>query len=318
VSAAPEVAVVVPAHGRPLRLRWLLNALEEQTLGRERFEIVVATTQAEPAALAASHPVGVRVVRPRRSSAAAQRNAGWRAAVAPLVAFTDDDCRPPAEWLERLLSAACAHPGAVVQGATRPDPDEDALAARAPRAQTMRVAPPTGWGETCNILYPRAVLEALGGFDERFPEPAGEDTDLVQRAAEHGTAVLGAPDAVTFHAVEVTSLLRALRGLRRWRYVPAVVKRHPALRRRMPLGIFWKPRHAWLALALAGLPLARRHPLAALALALPWARSAAPSYGRSPRGLLRSAAELPARALLDGAEMAIVARGAAAERTVLL
>lgn len=38
----PELSVVVPSHERPLRLRWLLNALEEQSLRRKRFEVVVA------------------------------------------------------------------------------------------------------------------------------------------------------------------------------------------------------------------------------------------------------------------------------------
>ena len=33
--------MVIPSHDRHLRLRWLLNALEEQTLDRERFEVVV-------------------------------------------------------------------------------------------------------------------------------------------------------------------------------------------------------------------------------------------------------------------------------------
>ena len=37
----PDVSVVVPSHARRLRLRWLLNALEEQTLAPERFEVIV-------------------------------------------------------------------------------------------------------------------------------------------------------------------------------------------------------------------------------------------------------------------------------------
>ena len=36
-APTPEIAVVVPSHDRPLRLRWLLNALEEQTLDRSRW-----------------------------------------------------------------------------------------------------------------------------------------------------------------------------------------------------------------------------------------------------------------------------------------
>jgi len=60
----PEIAVVVPSHDRALRLRWLLNALEEQTLPRERWELIVAHDSSTPetAALLAAHPVQPRVV----------------------------------------------------------------------------------------------------------------------------------------------------------------------------------------------------------------------------------------------------------------
>jgi glycosyltransferase involved in cell wall biosynthesis len=40
-ASRPDVSVVVPSHERGTRLRWLLNALEEQTLPRERWELVV-------------------------------------------------------------------------------------------------------------------------------------------------------------------------------------------------------------------------------------------------------------------------------------
>src|SRR2546421_2918739 len=38
----PELSVAVATHERPLRLRWLLNALDEQTLDRSLWEVVVA------------------------------------------------------------------------------------------------------------------------------------------------------------------------------------------------------------------------------------------------------------------------------------
>ena len=58
------VAVVVPTHGRPLRLRWLLNALEEQD--ESGFELVVAhnASDAPTAAVLAAH-----ALRPRARSA---------------------------------------------------------------------------------------------------------------------------------------------------------------------------------------------------------------------------------------------------------
>jgi glycosyltransferase involved in cell wall biosynthesis len=320
----PRVSVVVPSHGRPIRLRWLLNALEDQTLPREDWEIVVAHDSGDDTeALLATHPLATDgTLRHLRfapgTGPAAKRNAGWRAARAPLVVFTDDDCRPPEEWLEQALVAGTEHPHAIVQGTTRPDPDEADLLRRAPHARTQHIDPPTPWGQTCNIAYPRELLERLGGFDESFVEAAGEDTDLAQRALASGAEWVAATDVVTYHAVEALPLPVRLRGVWRWRYQAALVKRHPVLREPMPLGIFWKRSHALFALALVGAPLARRHPLVALALAVPWAREALPSYGDSPRGRLRAVSELPGRAALDAVEMTAVARGAVAERTLLL
>src|SRR2546423_9914478 len=112
----PDVAVAVASHDRPLGLRWLLNALEGQTLEPGRFEVVVVqdSTGDETARLLAEHPLAAAgVLRavplpPGSASLAAMRNAGWRGAGAELVAFTDDDCRPRADWLERLVEAARA------------------------------------------------------------------------------------------------------------------------------------------------------------------------------------------------------------------
>ena len=98
-----------------------------------------------------------------------------------MVAFTDDDCRPPPEWLERALEAARAHPGQVVQGATRPDPHEAHLLGMAPHARSQNINPPVPWAQTCNIVYPREALERVGGFDEQIPT-AGDDMDLAARA----------------------------------------------------------------------------------------------------------------------------------------
>jgi glycosyltransferase involved in cell wall biosynthesis len=172
LTGGPEIAVVVPSHDRPLRLRWLLNALEEQTLPRDRFEVVVVHDSSGPETeeLLRTHPLAAEGVLRHRAFApgpgpAHKRNAGWRMARAPLVAFTDDDCRPPPEWLERALAGARRHPGAIVQGTTRPDPDEEELVLAAAHARTQRIDPPSPWAETCNIVYPRDVLEAVGGFD---------------------------------------------------------------------------------------------------------------------------------------------------------
>jgi GT2 family glycosyltransferase len=311
-----ELAVVVPSHGRPLRLRWLLEALAEQDLPRERFEVHVVHDDpeaGETARLLATHRLGVAAQHLPPCGPANKRNAGWRAAAAPLVVFTDDDCRPPADWLSTMLRAAGEGPaGAIVQGTVAPDPDELVVLHHAPWARSQEVHPPSPYGQTANILYPREVLERLGGFDERYPVAAGEDTDLFVRAEDAGVPVHAAPDCVTFHAVFDLGLRGRLREAWRWQHLATLLKLHPRLRSHLVLRVFWKLDHPLLLLAAAGL-LARRP-----WLALPYVGHRLGGYGTGPRGRLRAASELPARALLDLTEIASAARGAVRARTPFL
>lgn len=321
VVSAPQISVAVPSHDRPLRLRWLLNALEEQTLERGRFEVVVGHDSGpETTELLREHPLAgdgtLREVRlpPGTGPPGANRNVAWRAARADTIVFTDDDCRPPADWLERALEAVREHPGEIVQGRTAPDPDEWALM-RAPYRHTQDISPPSGYAEACNIVYPRSVLERQGGFDERLH--TGEDSDLMLRARQAGTAYVGHARMLTYHAVVPMSLPGLLRSLTRWKDVPEVIARHPEYRRAFPLRLFWKPTHAWAPLAVLGAWLIRRNPLFAL-LAAPWCSQAMPRYGTGMRGRLRALSELPASAAVTAVEFAVLAYGSARSRTLFL
>jgi glycosyltransferase involved in cell wall biosynthesis len=323
-AAGAAVSVVVPSHARRIRLRWLLNALEAQTLPRERWEVVVVHTyDAEDARnvldrhpLAAGGTLRHERIAPDQGSPARQRNLGWRAARAPLVAFTDDDCRPDPAWLEGLLDAAERAPGDIVQGATRADPLDHAIWA-APHTRSLHVDPPGPFAQTCNILYPRALLERLGGFDERFPGPAGEDVDLALRAQALGVRVVGAPVAVVFHAVEEHTLPQMVRLNLKWADMAYLVKRHPQVRRDYPLRIFWRREHFLFCLALLGAGSARRLPPLAL-LGVPYLRWALGRRGRRKKARLACVVELPGRVVVDAAEVATLAYGSVKHRTLVL
>ncbi|PTL55066.1 hypothetical protein C7Y72_19945 [Paraconexibacter algicola] len=333
-GAVPAISVVVPSHDRPLRLRWLLNALQEQTLDPAQWEVVVAHDSSGPETeeLLRTHPLAAAGVLRHLTfdpgpGPAVKRNAGWRAARAPRILFTDDDCRPPRDWVANGLAAALARPDAILQGRTTIDPDELAVRQRVPHARSQEVDPPVPWAQTCNILYPRAVLEATGGFDESLPLAAGEDTDLALRARALGAPYEAAPDVLTYHCVEPASLLARMREVQRWEHLPFVVRAHPEVRDGLPgFGTCWKPAHARLPAAAAGVTLAatalaRRRPGllgAGVAAVVPWALAAAPRYGRDPRGVARSVSELPGRFALDVAEFTALARGSVRYRTLLL
>ncbi|MCW3017167.1 MAG: glycosyltransferase family 2 protein [Solirubrobacterales bacterium] len=328
----PAVTVVVPSHDRPLRLRWLLNALAGQTLDVVRFEIIVAHDSRGPqtADLLRGHALArAGVLRslafPAGSAGpSAKRNAAWRAARAPVVLFTDDDCRPPATWLAATLDAVARHPGAIVQGPTAIDPDELVVKLHAPHARTQEVpladGKPSVWAQTCNIAYPVSVLEACGGFDEVLPLAAGEDTDLAWRARARGTKMVAAPQMLTYHCVEPATLLARARESWRWQHLPYLTRQHPEIRSSYAGGgWFWKPQHTRVPFLLAGAALLLRgRPLAALASVLPWALPSLPSYGSGIRGRVRAVSELPAHAVLDVVEVAALARGSVRHRSLLL
>lgn len=313
----PLVSVVVATCERPGQLAELLAGLRGQTLAGDRFEVIVVDDASGPetstrlrdeagrGGLALTH-----LRHPFNRGPAAARNTGWRRAAAPLVAFTDDDCVPSPGWLEQLLAGADADPGAIVQGPTLPDPAQltgSLLFARTTQNTTLGPS-----YEACNIAYPRAVLEALDGFDERWA--VGEDTDLAWRALEAGHRIVFAPEALVHHAVERRGPLAVLRGAGRWGESAHVFAAHPAARQILYRRVFWNQWHYLLArsaLALAA-PAApawlRRQLVAGHLLAL---RRRARALGARP------GAE-PFLLAYDALEVAGMVRGAVRHRTPLL
>jgi GT2 family glycosyltransferase len=314
-GARPAVSVVIPTHRREIRLAFVLEALEAQTLAWDRFEVIVVRSDATPPPHAtAPEGLDVRFIA-APPSRAGQRNAGWQEARAPLVAFTDDDCRPAPEWLESLLARANGRTS-FVQGRTEPDPDERHLLHGLARSVT--VTEPSPWYPTCNIAFPRALLEQLDGFDETFVA-SGEDTDLALRARELGAEEEFADEAVVWHAVEPQPLPDAMAsGWRRWHSTPLVFKRHPAHRSNLVARVFFNGDHAALALLVAGALAWRRRPGLAVLAAVPFAVQGLDRDNLGPRGLVRQALHFPARLLAEGARAAGIARGAVRHRTLVL
>ncbi len=313
-EAAPDVSVVIVS-ARRTRLAFALDALAAQSLPVARFEvIVVRDPRFESATPVEANGVELRLLDPPGGgNVAALRNAGWRAARGALVAFTDDDCRPAPEWLEALLAAS--GPDCLVQGRTEPDPDEQHLAHGLARTQRITAASP--WLQTCNMAYPRAMLERLGGFDERFTQ-IGEDADLGARALEAGAELRFAADALVWHAVNPRTLARALRDARSRDTLPLLLRRHPSLRAALHLGVFTRESHAWLALALAG-TLAARSRRARLAAWVPYlAFQVDLEMARRPRRAVHALISAGSRAVVETAELATSARGSIRERTLVL
>lgn len=302
----------------------LVRALEQQK-DAPPFEVVIVddastdgtSDELERLRAASTVPiVGVRLDENRGPATA--RNAGWRRATAPIIAFTDDDCAPQPGWLATLARAL--EDADVVQGRTVPDPEQ--LVHRNVFSHTVLNEDEWGFYETCNMGYRRRVLEDLGGFDECFRYPFGEDTDLAWRAKAAGARVSFEQEALVHHDVRRQSYVESLLDLRRREGVVRAIKRNPEMRRLCHYGIFWRPAHPsafWAGVGLATAVTGRRSGwrlLAGAAMCLPYVRYRTHTY---PTGLPRNRpVVVPMQLLSDLVEMGVLAAASVRYRTLVL
>ncbi len=315
-AGLPVVSVVVATRDRRDQLLILLDALDSQTLPRETFEVIVVDDGSTDGSAEVAESRADRVVRNSTSlGPAGARQEGWPQARSDFIAFTDDDCRPEPTWLEEGLKAHQRSPRSIVQGKTRPDVLSD-IDLRTPLARSIRVDHLGPFFETCNVFYPKSLLEQIGGFDDAIAT-AGEDADLAMRALATGCGAVFAEEAVVNHSIEVHSFERAMRGTKRWASLVPLVSRHRELRKAfLWRGLIWRESHWRLLLAISGALLWR---LTGRRVFLLWlVPYVTLRNGWYPDGLLRTLLSLPKTLPIDAAEVLVLAKASVKEGRLLL
>jgi len=139
------------------------------------------------------------------------RNRALEHARAPLIAFTDDDCRVPPNWVDSIIAAFRSDPDvSLVFGAAVLRPQDRARGYGAefepPERRELQHVLPDGrtlWGVGANMIIHRRVFERIGGFDVKLgagaPLFAGEEIDLTIRSLAEGFKVLHTPDVSLLH-----------------------------------------------------------------------------------------------------------------------
>jgi glycosyltransferase involved in cell wall biosynthesis len=213
-----DVAVVICTRNRPALLRNALASLAAQTLPRDRWEVVVVDN-GDGSGIAVAQSLGVECcVREEREGLSAARNVGWRATLAGLVGFLDDDAEAEADWLEQAVGVAGRTRAAAVGGPILPlyevappawfrDEYEQRSLGEAERP-TERTEHLSG----SNVFVRRSLLESLGGFDERLGMRGdslgvGEESALLQSiAAKPGHRIIYSPKLRVRHRVSPEKL----------------------------------------------------------------------------------------------------------------
>ncbi len=190
----PLVSVVVTVRNEAPHIGQLLESLADQA---GPLEVVLVDAESRDGSreiveeFVAKHPGLVRLIE-RPCSRGAGRNTGVREARGEWVAFIDGDCFADSQWLKQLRASFSKT--SVVAGRT--------LTVGKPRYGTLERVELYQQGfdvtyPSCNLAYPRALFDRLGGFDPRFV--TAEDIDLNMRAVAAGATIVYTPDAIVYH-----------------------------------------------------------------------------------------------------------------------
>lgn len=239
---AMQISVVILTRNRLPLLRQCLEALEKQS--RPADEIVVVNNGSWDMSLPEIE--GLRVISgPESGAYGASRNRGVEAASGDWVAFTDDDCLPAPDWLERIEKIADG-PTDTVGGLVEP---VDGL--KWPRwwhpemGWCIGVSVPGHWteqagsvyyGQTANWASRRDILlrepfqETATAFSEgqRVYEAGREDAELWRRLRIRGYRVRFDPRLAVRHQIGQERLLFRNIAQRAWLDGVSLQRREPS------------------------------------------------------------------------------------------
>lgn len=200
-----DVSIVIPVYRRTEWIGKCIKKLTEQEF-EKAFEIIIVDdgspneSEMKSTAEMFSGPenISIKYLRNRHAGPAAARNCGVRSSSGRILCFLDDDSIPDKKWLKEItLPFQKSESTGLVSGRISSF-DRDSMFSL---LLEKTVYSGKSWA-TCNIAYRRDVFEALGGFDESFPEPSWEDNDLGIRAKWAGYIHVYNEQAVVYHPHE--------------------------------------------------------------------------------------------------------------------
>ncbi|TKJ41606.1 hypothetical protein CEE37_03305 [candidate division LCP-89 bacterium B3_LCP] len=197
------ISVIIPAYNAEKTLPYTLRALQNQTLPRELYEVIVVDDASTDGTGAVAREFGVRYRRQHKEGPAAARNLGVRIARGDIVLFTDSDCIPREDWIEKMVKPFEDTRIAGVMGRylTR----QKDFAARFVQLEFEERFSILDKVDNIDLVpsfaaaFRREIFEEVGGFDAHYPLANNEDVELSYKIASRGYRMVFCNDAIVYH-----------------------------------------------------------------------------------------------------------------------
>jgi cellulose synthase/poly-beta-1,6-N-acetylglucosamine synthase-like glycosyltransferase len=200
----PQLSVIIIGRNEGQRLVDCIRSVQAMNYPLEDMEIIYVDSDSTDESCTHAEALGVKVmvVHPERPAAAIGRNAGWRAATAPLILFLDGDTILQPDFVKNALPNFNDPQVAVVCGHCREFHPEISVYQRVIDLDWIY---PPGISEFCggNALIRRQILEEVGGYNPKLI--AGEEPEMCQRIRACGYFILHIDIPMILHDLAIYS-----------------------------------------------------------------------------------------------------------------
>ncbi|MFN3301365.1 MAG: glycosyltransferase [Sediminibacterium sp.] len=201
----PFVSVIVPVYNDARRIVKCIEALINQTYPRDRYEILIVDNGStdNTCSVIKKYPVKLLIEDKKQSSYAA-RNKGIKNAVGEIIAFTDSDCIPAPNWIEKGVKNLLQKPNCgLVAGRIniffrKPNkPNAVELYDSITNFKQKEDLEIRRFGSTANVFTFKSVFDKVGLFNDSLK--SGGDNEWGRRVFSYGYSQIYADDVSVAH-----------------------------------------------------------------------------------------------------------------------
>lgn len=209
MSKFPIFSIIVPTHNRPIQLAACLESIVNQTYQSSNFEVIVIDDGSKfpitPAVSRYYDRLNLSLITQPNRGPAFSRNLGAAKASGRYLAFTDDDCAPAPDWLQKLQDRFDSMPDLMIGGKTInvltdntfSTASQDLISYLYEYYNTDKNN--ARFLTSNNLAVPSKSFHALGGFDPGYPSAAAEDRDFCDKWQSQGYHMIYAPEVIVYH-----------------------------------------------------------------------------------------------------------------------
>ena len=199
----PFVSVIIPAYNSSKTIQNTLSVLKKQTYPKELYEIIVVDDGSSDNTAEVANEMDVVVLFQSNQGAGAARNLGVKNAGGEIVLFTDSDCEPEYDWIERMVEPF-KDPEIVGAKGFYKTKQQEKIARFAQveydiKCSMLKKEHYIDFIDTYSAAYRRDVFLNVGGFDVIYTTASGEDSELSYKLALKGYKMVAVHNAFVYH-----------------------------------------------------------------------------------------------------------------------